>query len=169
MILDQELEVGKIQVRTHGGHVDAARLHIRPRLGHVRLGELTHQVVYNWTLDVSGSLAPRTVRRVWLSLRRCLRDIGIEPNPADLPKRQRPSAIAVKEIVRPSPGQVGTLFSPIDECSSMAASPKALFRLMAEHGLRLGELAGLSWQDIDLEEGTLPFVDQWESGTVVFS
>lgn len=154
-ILDHELEVGKIQVRTHGGHGDAARLHIRPRLGHVRLGDLTQQVVYNWTLDLGGKLAPRTVRRIWLSLRRCLRDIGIEPNPADLPKRQRPSATAVKEIVRPAPGQVGAFLSHIEECSSVAASPKALFRLMAEHGLRLGELAGLSWQDIDLEAGTL--------------
>jgi integrase len=129
------------------------RNHIKPRFGEKKkVDKLTHrdvQLMVNFLHD--SGLAPRSVRNVRSALRVGLRYAKrqgwVRENVAD-GEIELPSAAPPKVVVL-EPQQIRDLLAAVEHDRL-----KALYWI-AFLGLRLGELTGLKWQDIDLDEGVL--------------
>jgi integrase len=128
------------------------RNHISPVLGAVRLQALKPADIQALYADrLRAGLSRRSVQIIHAILRRALKqavDWGlIGHNPAD---RVRPP--------RPEPREMRVL-SPEEARRFLEAARNfdyyVLFVLALATGLRLGELNGLRWQDVDLEAGVL--------------
>ena len=129
--------------RKHEQHV---RLHVIPRLGHVRLSELSvsHcRDLQRWLVD---DLDAQSVRHVRATLRRALadalreglvqRNVAALAEPPRLDRRERPILTA---------DQVRTLID-----GTRGDRLHALWVLLATTGLREAEALGLTWKDVDL-------------------
>lgn len=137
-------------------HVNA---YIVPRLGAVRLSSLRAPQLNSFYADLleagrcsgDGALAPKTVRNIHGTLHKALDDAvrwdRIAGNPAaraDPPKGASPEMrIWTAEQLRAFLGYV------------RADRLVAAWHLLATTGMRRGELLGLRWADVDLEEGFL--------------
>jgi len=175
--LEQWLEASETRVRpttlrSYRQHVDGL---IVPQIGGERLQQLTPLMVKQLyaTLGREGrkskckvkegakplpptGLSASTIRRVAATLHKALadaRDDGLIPfNPSDgskLPKIERDSDGA---------GDAQTWSrEELDQFLAHVASDRLfpLWRLAAWTGMRRGELAGLSWRDVALEDGTI--------------
>jgi integrase len=135
--------------------------HVLPELGSIRLTDLTTERIqafvnakateYRWSYISKGMVGviwatlAHAVKRKWLA-RHVLRD-----DPLELPLHRRP-----RQVTQPTTEQVLRLFA------SLAAGPPPGRQLNAFHnatvivslaglGLRRGEVAGLSWEDVDFE------------------
>lgn len=137
---------------TYRSYSDIVRLHLVPSLGGLRLSRLTPmdvQALLNRKLE--AGLSPRRVQYVHAVLRASLEDAMrfglVARNVAWLvspPRAERPP-------VRP----LG-----LQEARALVQAARghrlgALFVLALATGLRLGELLGLRWEDVDLEGGTV--------------
>jgi integrase len=120
--------------------------HILPRFGSRQLAKLEHADVRAWIADLSASgLAPATVAKAHQILAKVLRsgvdDRRLAANPADrvpLPRIER------EEVRFLTAAEVHALADAIDQ------RYRALVLLGAYGGLRLGEVFGLRWQNVDL-------------------
>jgi integrase len=139
-------------------HVD---LYLKPRLGAIRLSELTPQHISNAYDAIAArpgrpkpgadTMSAANLRRVHATLKSSLsaavRARRISLNPAtlvDLPAARRPK-------VRPwEPAEVGRF---LDAAASHRLG--SLFEVMALTGLRRGEALGLRWSDVDLVAGVV--------------
>jgi integrase len=132
---------------------------IAPRVGGVRLDKLTTAMLdrlYRELREAGGvggkPLSPATVRQVHAVIRRALHQAErwgwINRNPAALaspPRLQRRES-------PPTPADVGHIL----QAAEAEGVPTALaIRLAALTGARRGEVCGLRWSDIDLDEGSL--------------
>jgi len=128
------------------------RVHLVPGLGRYRLDRLTPAQVRSF-LDgkIKGGLSTRTVQYLHAILRAALaqamRDELITRNVAALVTAPR---VSRDEIEPFTPEQARTLLAA---CQSDRLG--ALYTVALACGLRRGEALALSWDDIDLEAGTL--------------
>ncbi len=130
-------------------------LYVLPRLGHVQLAALTPLTLSSVYADLlraggrGGPLSNTTVRLVHGVVRKALNDAVLwgllAKKPAlraAVPKRRRP---------------VLTVWTPEQASAFLAATAgdrmQACWLLALSTGMRRGELAGLSWSDLDLERG----------------
>lgn len=138
--------------------------HIRPVLGRYRVGAIRHETVQNLINDMYNRHFARNTlvnMRALISgsMRYAKRQGWIQQNPAedvilpfarnctDLNQRSR-DAISREDIRR--------IFERYPE-----GEPSHLSMMIAYHcGLRVGEAFGLTWEDIDLEEGVLTVAHQ---------
>jgi integrase len=131
---------------------EVARLHLSPTLGHVLLARLTaQQVEHLLAAKLATDLSPTTVAHIHTLLRTALNHalrLGlVARNVATLvqpPRRAHP------EMQVLDPAQVQTLFH-----AARGDRLEALYILAVSTGMRLGELLGLRWEDIDLNTGRL--------------
>jgi integrase len=134
-----------------------ARRHIIPELGHVRLKDLKPEQVrrlYRKKLD--SGLSNRTVQLIHTTLRKALQQAvsdGILPrNVSQAVKAPR----RVKKEMRPlNPDQARTFLE-----AAKGDRLEGLYVLAITTGLREGELLGLRWIDVDLENGKLRILRQ---------
>ena len=155
-LVRSQVDVGHLARRTLGGYEEAVRIHISPGLGHLRVGDLNHLVVHGWLTSLSEAkgLSDRTVVRLYRVFHRAMADAPLDRNPAALPKHLRPVVRSKREIVRPTPDQIGRFLDHVGGCDrSEYLFP--LWRLAAVSGMRRGELAGVTWSDVDLDGGSL--------------
>jgi integrase len=128
------------------------RRHISPKLGGIPLSRLTPAHVQGLyaALEREGK-SPATRRMAHCVLRRALRDAlrwnMIAQNPCD---RVSPPALARCEIAPLTQQQARTLLEAAQDNRY-----HALYVLAVASGLRLGELFGLQWEDVDLHAGTV--------------
>ncbi len=128
------------------------RVHLSPELGGFKLRHLSTQTISSFSRTALESLAPGTVRNILVLLKRVLRygekrgymSLGnidvVYPKVPDHPFR-----------VMPEP-QVQTLADRLMELES----PLALGLLLCIFcGIRVGELCGMKWGDVDLETGVI--------------
>jgi integrase len=126
--------------------------HLIPALGRIRLAELTAQDLHTlYNHKIASGLSPRSVQYIHAVLRRALgkavkwglvgRNVAALVDP---PKVQR------------------TEIEPwtLDQARSFLATVRgdrleALFTVALSVGLRRGEALGLSWKDVDLEQGSI--------------
>ena len=128
------------------------RLHIKPTLGKVRLEKLNAlqvQSFYRERLD--AGLSPRRVQYVHVTVRKALKDAVrwrlITYNVADAVTPPRP---AKPEITPLNAEQVKVLLA-----AGRGDRLEALYVLAVTTGMRIGEMFGLKWSDVDLDAGTL--------------
>lgn len=136
-----------------------ARLHIKPKIGQIKLGALKSadlQNLYNQKIDSGrvdnkGGLSSKTVGLIHLvchlALKQAVRESLIARNVADattVPSKQK------KEIVPMNEAEIKQFLTVNRQDRLFAA-----FYLLISTGLRRGELLGLKWSDIDMEAKTL--------------
>ena len=140
-----------------GYHVNA---YIVPRIGKVAIGDLDADILESFYLDLleSGSkkglpLNPKTVRNIAGTLHKALEDAvrsrKIPNNPstyAELPRWEKPTLAHWEE---------DELFAFLDYCEKTNDPLFPLWLLALSTGMRRGELLGLRWSDIDLDNGSL--------------
>ncbi|QVQ50492.1 site-specific integrase [Spiractinospora alimapuensis] len=153
--LDYWLEhVAKPSVRatTYAKYEQMVRLYLKPELGSQRLDRLrvaTIQTCLNGRLKGGDSIAKVHAMRTTLSsaLTRAMREELITVNPARLVTLPAESP----ERLRPWNAEEGRRF--LDHARSHHLYP--VFVLMLIYGLRRGEVLGLSWEDVDLEQDVM--------------
>jgi integrase len=128
------------------------RLHICPVLGQLKLKNVTPTHVrglYREKLD--AGLAPRTVQYVHVTLHKALEQaIADGLIPRNVTEAVKPPQVRREEMRPLTAEQVRILFD-----AAAGDRFEALYVLAVTTGLRQGELLGLKWDDVDLEEGTV--------------
>ena len=138
-------------------------LYVRPRIGHIRLSALTGSALtalYGDLLAGGGkggrALSPTTVRLVHRVLTKALSDAvesrQLAANPAQYAKVPARRRIEMRTWTAE---QAETFLR-----SAAGDRLYAVWLLALACGLRRGELAGLRWADVDLEQRTLSVVSQ---------
>lgn len=139
------------------------RVHVHPRLGAIRLQELTPlhldtmyaELLAGGNMRTEGAaLSPRTVRYVHTILRKALADATrkglIVRNPSDAATPPSAKAARAPEMAFWTPAELHR-FLRANEQDDMFP----MLRLVAMSGLRRGEACGLRWSDVDLDDGTV--------------
>jgi integrase len=143
---------GSVKPSTYESYERMIRNHIRPALGHRKLKKMAPdhvQYFYQSKLDVG--LAPGTVRLMHGILHKALEQAvrwGIVPR--NVCKATTPP--------KPSPEEIHPLDA--EQARRILAAARgtrleALYVLAVTAGLRIGELLGLKWEDIDLDAENL--------------
>jgi integrase len=148
----------QVRATTLGGYRHNVRAYLVPRLGNIRLQQLTTARVgaFYGELVVSGGregrpLSPKTVRYVHTTLRRALRDAMADGLVVrNVAAQARPPRARRVEMRTWTAEQVGIFLASVREDRLYAA-----WLLLATLGMRRGELLGLRWADVDLNEGRI--------------
>jgi len=130
------------------------RLRIAPSLGHLRLTEVTRERVEIWLADlVRGASSRRMVTQAVTSLRMILGTAmswgRIATNPASrlrLPAPETHRSQTVERVL--TEAQLTRLFTDGPGTTRIAT----MLRAAAEAGLRRGEIIGLRWGDVHLDQ-----------------
>lgn len=138
---------------TYNSYDSYAKNHFKPALGTIRLSDLTTrmlQQLYNYKLDYE-SLSPKTIRNLNLYLHKALSQAKTEglilTNPTEginLPRSQKPQ---IEILTRDEQARLVQ--------ASYHHRYGVFIRLVLMTGLRLGELLGLQWSDIDFRTNLL--------------
>lgn len=137
-----------VRPRTYDSYSSHIQHHLRPRLGHVRLADLSPGHVQRLLNDIQAAgLSANTAVRIHATLRRALNQALrwglITRNVAslvDLPKVDHP------EMQPFTPEQARAFLEAI-----RGDRLEALYAVAFAMGLRQGEALGLRWRDIDLD------------------
>jgi integrase len=143
-----------VKATTFERYEQITRLHLKPALGRVKLKALTPAHVrglYREKLEAGSSA--RTVRYIHTTLHKALKQAvmdGLIPrNATEAVKPPQPT----REEMHPlTPEQAKLLLQVAHEAGDRL---EALYVLAINTGLRQGELLGLKWDDVDLEDGSL--------------
>lgn len=151
-----EREKQRVRPATWRGREMHVRGYLVPALGSVSLSKLTPAHVERMTADlVASGRSPRTASHARVTLRRALadavRDGLVHRNVAAL---ARPPRVTQRTI---EPGRDYLDAEQLRRLFAVAMEYRigALVTVAATTGLRQGELLGLSWDDVDLDAGTL--------------
>lgn len=150
------IEASDLRPATKDALLRSVRLYSLPHLGHVRLRDLTPAVLVQWIAGLkTAGVGARTTELACTTMHKVLQsacDLELLPrNPAanravrDARPRAKPSAPTVWTAQQTAQ----FLDSQRDD------RLYALWRLAVATGMRRGELAGLRWQDLDLDTGTV--------------
>ncbi len=128
--------------------------HLRPALGHVEVAKLRASDLDTFYAALIGEgLNPLTVRKyhavLSASLRQAVKWGWIERSPVE---RASPPSVRYRELVPPSVEEVAKF---LKECEERRPELAPMIYVAATTGCRRGELCGLLWGDIDLEDATV--------------
>jgi integrase len=146
-------DVRNLRPTTRHGYEVAIELHIAPLIGDVRLSQLTPAHVEHLLGVLAERLSPKSVRNVHAVLRRALgaavRGGLLSRNVASREYVDAPRVPAI-EPRSLTAAEVRRLLE-----ATRGDRLEALFAVAVGTGLRMGELLGLAWEDVDLERGLL--------------
>ena len=138
-------------LRQYRQHVD---LHIAPRIGKLKLSELTAGKVESFRDDLLANLSRALARKVLTSLKSLLKVAKHAHVAADVSigrgKRGKRKLEVGVDI--PSPDEVRRL---LQAASEGGIRPRTLLITVISTGLRASELRGLRWRDVDLTHAEL--------------
>jgi len=143
---------GHVRPSTFYRNESIVRLHIKPALGRLKLSALNPaqvQALYRAKLD--EGLSPTTVHRVHEVLYTALKQAA----KWDLAPRNICEAVSVPRRPRPDIRPLNPRQARIFLQATKGDHYEAFFVLALTAGLRLGELRGLCWDAVDLEDGRL--------------
>jgi integrase len=137
-------------VRQYRQHVD---LHIGPRIGTIKLSDLTPKKVENFRDDMLAHLSRPLARKVLTSLKSLLKVAKHAQVAADVSIGRGKRGEQKLEVGRdiPTPAEIKRLI----EAAANDGKRRALLLTAALTGLRASELRGLRWSDVDLKTGEL--------------
>ena len=152
--LKQWLEENKSKLapRTYESYGQMLRLHLLPTLGGIQLQKLTASHIAAYKAEKLKTLSPRTVAYTMTILSAALKKAVI---PYKLIK-ENPAAYVEKPAYKKnkftvlSEAEAGHL---LDVAAKTHYYPVILTAIYT--GMRLGEITGLKWEDIDLEKGII--------------
>lgn len=173
---------------TYASYEQMVRLSINPRIGKIRLDKLTAARGQGWiNMLVDAGQGASTVRNAYLRLRGML-DVAvryrlISANPAkdvDLPPLRNDRALTLSEaqtLLLAADARLDVREPYQTKDGRTKSLPKLsmryalLYHLLLTLGLRRGEGLGLSWADLDWEQGTVQVRRQVQqiNGKVVVS
>jgi integrase len=145
---------GSVRESTYESYRKQVRCYVVPAIGRVKLKGLSSmQIQGMYRAMLERGLSPRTVQYTHAVLHRALRQAvrwGLIPRnvseDVDRPRLRR-------EEIRPlNRDQARHLLKIAGECGDRF---EALYVLALHTGMRPGELLGLKWEDVDLDEGGL--------------
>ena len=135
-----------IRPRTYTRYEQLVRLHAAPYIGKIALARLTPQQLANlYSERLKAGQSPRSVQFLHAVLHRALKQALkwglIARNPADAVDAPRPERKDIQPLTRE---QVTTFLIAIENDPL-----EALYVLAVTTGMRIGELLGLQWNDIE--------------------
>lgn len=169
-----ETHKNKIAETSLGWYTMICDLHIIPALGHVRLQELTPMMVQEFynkklgspALNGRGTLSASSVDHIHKVLHKALNQAVklqlIASNPCDAAEPPKPKK---KEVDFWTPEEAAKFLDAIQGDRLYALYYTALYT-----GMRRGEILGLKWEDVDLENGIITVrraIVGYRRGTVV--
>jgi integrase len=158
------LEASRQRIRpaTWRQYESIVRVYLRPAVGGVQLSKLTPSHVERMTAAlIAAGKSPRTAALARVVLRRALGDAqrdGLVPR--NVAALARAPHVPIRALT------AGRDYLAAEDLRRLVSGARlhpqgALFILAATSGLRLGELLGLSWSDVDLDGGTLTVRRSW--------
>jgi integrase len=147
----------RVRATTADGYRRIVKTHIVPSLGGVKLQALNEPLVEAWVASlVSSGLNPKTVRNIHAVLSKALTDAMR----LRLVARNAVSRALLPKVTTPQP----RAWRP-EELRAFLKRVEAdrwatMWRLYAMTGMRRGEVLGLRWSDVDLDDGSLRVVWQ---------
>jgi integrase len=141
-----------VRATTFERYEQIARLHIRPELGPLKLKAVTPAHIRGlYRNRLSSGLSPRTVQYIHVTLHKALKQAVLDGLiPQNAAEAVKPPQVRREEMRPLTPEQVKALLE-----AARGDRLEALYILAVTTGLRQGELLGLKWEDVDLEEGKL--------------
>lgn len=152
--------VGKVEIKTRCDYESSMRCHIKPKLGKMKLADLKgfhiqqfyNELLENGSLRKKGKgLSPKTVRNIHIALHRALEQAVnndlIMKNPAkgaELPKLDKNTRTALTEEEQKN---------LMEKCFDHPWGTAIFLTLFS--GLRLGEVLGLTWSDVDFDNNCI--------------
>ena len=139
-----------VRFNTRNSYEDNIRLHINPHIGRIKIQKLRALDIQRLlsTIEAKG-LSPRTCQYIFAILRKALNQAVkwnmINFNPSDGVDRPR----VPKYEIQPLTAKEAKKF--LDTAKERKDPFYPLFLLALSTGMRSGELLGLEWQDVDLE------------------
>ena len=148
--MENEL-LGSIKTSSYQTYSYHVQKHILPRLGNLKLDELTPGVVHDFLIGLEKSgLAVNTIKgiyRLLASALRCALEEGlIQKNPCRKIRVQPGESVPQRVLTHVEQDQI----------RRVAANSRDLPTLLGMYtGMRLGEICALRWHDIDWERKTI--------------
>jgi integrase len=147
----EEVVKNKNRYRTHESYRGLVRTHIVPGVGKKRLTALTAQDVQRFLNETAKSASPSMVKKVRdvlrIALGQAVRWRLVAYNAAALTQAPR---VAKHEVTPLTMAEANAIMAAFQDTRLEALVPVALTL-----GLRRGEVLGLRWSDLDLDEGTM--------------
>jgi integrase len=145
---------GAVRQSTFDRYEIAVRVHIKPVLGRLKLIKLAPTHLAGFYQDkLAAGFAPASVNKLHVALCKALDQAVkwhmIPRNVAELVKTPRPASEEIRPLNRE---QTKTL---LEVAKREEDRFEALYMLAVTTGLRQGELLGLKWDDVDLEDGVI--------------
>jgi integrase/predicted RNA-binding Zn-ribbon protein involved in translation (DUF1610 family) len=159
---------GRLRPTTYSSYVMLTREHILPRLGALQLQKLTPGAInslYAHLLEHGrvhggGPLSASSVRRVHAVLQKACHDAvrwgRLSVNPTTAADPPKASAEHHDRLPVWTAEQLAAFLAAVANDRLFA-----LRRLLAMTGMRRGEALGLSWQDLDMESGSVSIRRAW--------
>jgi len=151
----------RVRPATYTSYADLVRLHIEPALGKVRLSKLTlDQVQRMLNQKLTTGLSPRRVDYIRAVLRSALNQAlrwgMVSRNVAALAQSPR---VPKREVQPLTPDQAKVLLDTVK-----GDRLEALYSVALALGMRQGEILGLSWDNVDFEEGIIRICQSLQRG-----
>lgn len=144
---------GSVKERSFDRYEGILRVHVAPDLGSIRLSKLTALHLSGFYREkLNAGLSAGNVAQMHSLIKRALRQAVrwhlLAKNPAE--DVDPPRKIKGEEIRYLTPSEVAALFEAV-----RGERLEALFVVAVLSGLRVGELLGLCWEDVDLDKGSV--------------
>ncbi|MDO8122323.1 site-specific integrase [Isoptericola sp. b490] len=148
--LEQDAHLAALRPSTRSEYSRYAHKYLLPLIGRHKLGRLAAKDVREMLDAMSRAGASESTRRLTLATLRCALTAAehaglISSNPADAVKTPKPSGRGGTALW--SPEQFDTFIAAIQE-----ERLRPLFEVTVRLGLRRGEVCGLRWEDVDLDD-----------------
>jgi integrase len=142
---DWEATLVGVRSTTRERDLSMLRNHVLPRFGELPLAKIEHLDVIRWVADLSKHLAPSSVHKCHQILAKLL-DAAVNARKIRINVAR---GVRLPQVIREEqrflePVQVSAIAHAIDQRYRHAVL------LMAWCGLRIGEVGGLRWDDVDL-------------------